>query len=226
MARVKFSSLVSSIDGSMGGITFQRSGYGNSVKSKQFNGSFLSEAQLGIMGIMSSVRSAWSALSADQKRQWDVFSSLRPQYSFHNKNSLLSGYALFLKYNAIRLLSGLEILSNFSFIADPIVIDPPIGANYEGDVAIYFSGTLDMSQWHFMASASRPFKRNTSFVNAQSRVMVWQLVTTNFYICTDSYVKAFGRKPFFGTQFYVETVVFHRLSPIMSAKLFTLSDPW
>lgn len=112
MARIIPSPLISNIKGSIGGVTFQHSQGGTSVRIKPAIPSSRSGLQNNLRLAMQLVVQSWPSLSSNHKAAW---ASLRAQLN-KNPNSFFSGKwsakQLFTSYNMYKVLSGLSILAS------------------------------------------------------------------------------------------------------------------
>ena len=110
MARIKFSAIVESIRGSIGGTTFQSNAYGFTVKSKPnvTQPNSLKQQQRKIA--MQSVSRSWRALTSTERLSWEVYASTFVVPSKLNKDSNLNGYNYFLKYNLLLFPQGIPII--------------------------------------------------------------------------------------------------------------------
>jgi hypothetical protein len=119
MARIKYGSLVTEIAGSIGGSTFQRSAYGNTLRNKPVPIRSTSQAQLSIRQYMKQVHDAWAALDSDERIQWQQFTTFANPKIKHDHGVTMSGHALYLKYQVSRLINGLSILETIQYIPMP-----------------------------------------------------------------------------------------------------------
>ena len=69
MARVKFGSLVTEISGSIGGSTFQRNSFGNTLRNKPNPIRSRTAAQLSIRQYMKQAHAGWTALTAAERQR-------------------------------------------------------------------------------------------------------------------------------------------------------------
>jgi hypothetical protein len=114
MARIIFSSLVTSINGSAGGTTFQRNLYGNTLKNKPHMATPRSQYQNESKRIVSAVTQFWRTMSSVQRQTWIDYANAFPEATRLNPDSYLNGYNLFVKFNCIRYLANGSILQNVS----------------------------------------------------------------------------------------------------------------
>jgi len=109
MARIKYASLVSSISGSVGSATFQKGLYGDILRNKPRPRRSASESQLARRALMMRIHGYWSALTSAQRTQWNQFIAFANATIRRDRAVLQSGHSYFLKYNYMRLLTGLAV---------------------------------------------------------------------------------------------------------------------
>jgi hypothetical protein len=111
MARIKYASIVSSVSGSIGSATFQKGLFGDVLRNKPLPRRSNSPGQLNCRGIMQRVHTAWSALTAAERSQWDKFIGFASASIKRDRSILQSGHSYFIKLNCMRLLTGYAIQS-------------------------------------------------------------------------------------------------------------------
>ena len=119
MARVRYSSLVSGISGSVGGATFQLNPYGNTLRSKPNPIRGRSLSQLLVRQYMKAAHDAWANMTPAGRLQWQQFISFSNQKIRRDHNVLMSGHGLFIKYQTMRQLAGLAIQTTLQYISIP-----------------------------------------------------------------------------------------------------------
>jgi hypothetical protein len=97
MARCTYGSIVTEINGSIGGTTFQKNNYGFTVKNKPNMVRPNSSDQQLIKQRISSVTQTWNQLTSSDHTVWETYANAYPQYSRHNSNAMLGGHAVYLK---------------------------------------------------------------------------------------------------------------------------------
>jgi hypothetical protein len=133
MARIVYGGLVSDISGSIGGSTLQRSQFGPVIRNKPRPLRNTSQSQLETRALMSQVQYAWRNLSAANRFLWNNFNSFSLQAIRRSQSVAISGYALFIKYNFLRLLNGGSILTTFTYTPMPVVVQSWVFFSDAGD---------------------------------------------------------------------------------------------
>jgi len=106
MARIVYSALIDNIRGSVGGTTFQKNAYGYTVKHKPNMIKPWTSDQLARQIAFSRAVKAWKQASTQTRNNWDSWAVTNPQYSKHNPNAVLSGFACFVKWHTQNFLDG------------------------------------------------------------------------------------------------------------------------
>jgi hypothetical protein len=172
MARVKYGGIVTDLSGSVAGSTFQKSQFGSIMRTKP-NPSFRSSrTQVNIRYQLTQVHASWRSLSSAQRSTWDQFPSYSNPTIKRDRGILLSGHALFVKYNMLRLLVGLSILEDPVFISMPQVPIPD--GNIGRDVAAMgwaLDDTYDDDALFFVLKLSNPQVESRRYRPASIRFM-------------------------------------------------------
>jgi hypothetical protein len=115
MARVKYSAVVSSIDGSIGSACFQSGLYGNILRQRPSSKANSTPSQLLKHTYISQVQAAWQSLTNEQRRQWEQYIAFNNSHIRRDRAVLTTGYAFYLRYNVARLLAGYAIKSDIAY---------------------------------------------------------------------------------------------------------------
>lgn len=216
MARIKYSGLISDISGSLAGTTFQRGYFGQVLRKKPIPCNRQTAAQLNVRSIMQTVQQSWHALTPLQKSQWNRFIAYSMQTTRRTKTITLSGHALFLKYQTIRLLTGFSQLSTIAYAP---LGDHPNVDGFEidgGDLSIQFDDNVDHTDIFFLLKVSRPLDQNHYFKWNSLRLMVPAISTNDHYDFTSSYTQCFGNPPSDGDYVHYSLTWFSVIAPIIA----------
>ena len=104
---MKLGPLVTDIAGSIGGLTIQRSRDGAVGRSKPLPVLRQSTKSANARQRMQSVTKAWSAMSAGERADWDIFAATVSWFNRFGDPVTGSGYRAFLKNNAAMHTNGL-----------------------------------------------------------------------------------------------------------------------
>lgn len=120
MARIKYSALIDSINGSIGGTTFQRNRYGFTAKNKPVTVNPQRPLQVKRKTEMVSVAQLWGTLTEPQRAAWRTFADNNPRPTRLNPDAFLNGFNYFEAYHLLRW-----VISPGSLLVDP---NGPVGS--------------------------------------------------------------------------------------------------
>lgn len=214
MARVKFSSIVSEVAGSIGSATFQNSAYGVSLRNKPH----ISKARLSRLGAFQSnlgvVVSAWASLSLQEQRAWSNYNAYKRFSAANNKSSLLSGYAIFTQYNLLRVNNELSILLQPSFTS---VVANLMSFTLQVDelaMIIWLSESVSPSDY-FFAVYAKPLTGNATRLRKKNHVFIKSLLIDEYIVSIgESWRSIFGSFPEVGDTIELELWVYSLNAPI------------
>ena len=217
MARVKYASLVSGISGSIGSATFQKSLYGNTLRSKPRPRHSRSPLQYTRRQMMMTIHNAWADLTDADRIQWNQFISFSSASIRRDKNVLLTGHSLFIQYNYMRLLAGLTIL---------VSIDYSLLPRNTGNIALAVGPgqslllTLDAdyieSQQFFIFKISSSRRSSLSFAAKGLLYLPVIIGTGSPYQIGTLYATAFGPLPIIADTIHYTIRWFSLTSPVLS----------
>jgi hypothetical protein len=215
MARVEFSSVVTSIRGKVGGSVFQRNRSGYSLKNKSTNVDSASIKQIASRGYVSQVQTAWRSLSDSGRNEWDIFANFKPVKNRNNSNVNLSGYQLFLKYNLIRLQAGYTILTSITYSQ---ITNLDVAVSFLVDSITDFVAFVDLnfdSNYGCLLMTSSP--RNYSYpVKARSyKVLIPDYITNNTLHITQVFLDTFGVLPANLSWLAYKLIIFDIAQPVI-----------
>lgn len=216
MARIKYASIVSSVSGSIGSATFQKSLYGDTLRNKPRPRRAASALQLNRRSMMMQIHNAWRNLSDAQRSVWNQFLSYSSAVIRRDKNILQTGHSLFIQYNYLRLLTQLSILEDIAHV--PLQVWPPIMyiENSAGELEINFDGpNLGSFMW-FVLKLSAPRSPVVSFSPKGCRYMYTPFEDESMFFFTDSYESVFGSIPANGTTIHYMIRYFSLTAPVLS----------
>lgn len=218
MARIVYSALVESIRGSIGGTTFQKNAYGYTVKKKPNIIVPNTGLQTNIKNILSIVTRAWNGLTSAKRAEYVAWASTYPQYAKHNPSSQLSGYAVFVKYNCLRVLGGSPVFT--STLQAPPAADT---LSYEvennvGALAINITSADDSEEWQILFFVSRVFKSTQNFIGTATRFISLSSNATQSEVITTPYTALYGGVPAVGDFVAVDALLIGDNSPKVLAR--------
>lgn len=208
MANVEFGSIVTQINGSVGGQTFQKNRFGHTLKNKNTMCKPNSEAQNASKVILSDVARYWQMLSNEQRTGWDTYAQTYPSYPASGSSVAISGYNLFCKYNYYRRLGGLDLLADATLTNNPYsIVDPAFSVDGNSDLSFEFPNP-SASDFNYQLYVSPPLKSSSNFNNGKLRLLfTGEYVTTAFEPVTFEYEKLFGRVPVLNDELLCQFII-------------------
>lgn len=221
MARIQFSALVSSITGSVGGGTLQKNRYGYTLRNKPIPINRRSTNQNAVRGVVSYLQGQWQNLSYDQRDSWNEFLNYSPTYSRNSQDRLISGHALFLKYNSVRMMIGESALLSFDY---SVVASQYLAPRFFRDsttipgvdsLFVAMASGLDLSYANFLCRVSDAFVTSKRKAISKARVCQTVPVDSEVYDLTDSYLEIFPSLPTIGSQVWAEVTLINMQCPVI-----------
>lgn len=217
MARIQYGQLVSDISGSIGSATFQKSLYGNTLRTKPTGHKSSSAVQQTRQNIMLQCQYAWQALTPAQRKQWDQFIAFSCQSINRDRTILTTGHALFIKYNFQRLLYNLSVLTVPAYISSPLWPSLQYLLIVGGNPWFRFSIMLDGASFIPSLSVSPVRKASQSFSKSGLRFLFDPSISDHDLRFTTQYYNIFGRNLILGDIVHYQFQSWSKTSPILSA---------
>jgi len=198
MARVAFSAILNSVQGSVGGSVFQKNRSGFTLKNKSVNVNKNSSKQNSARRYLSELIIAWQGLSDTNKSLWENFANFHPVLNKNNVNVNLTGYQLFLKYNLIRLHSGLVPLLTFSLQPVSFLLTDATFYNNTNELILEFEPDFNSTFFWWLVSVGSP--KISRYPGQAKKYAVCRLnaFMHPYYDIAPDYVDTFGRIPAIG----------------------------
>lgn len=218
MARVKFSSIISDISGSVGTATFQKGHGGNIIRNKPYPTKIDSSYQYYSKLFMLQAQAAWYGLSSDEQSLWNSFLSYVPAYQRKNGLLLLNGYNLFVKYNMLHQHSGLGLFTTFTFTPLNMIDITPTVTNSGGLLYVDVVDDVNITNNFIVLKISAPLKVNSLAYKRKVRLMhIGGFGPTyyNHWNITSEYYTRFGLTPAVGDKLLVAITLCSSVSPII-----------
>jgi hypothetical protein len=135
MARVTYGSIVTEINGSLGGHTYQRNRFGHTAKNKPLQPRPNNNFQQSMQQFMGLVTQTWKELGEAVQTNWKSYASTYPQFN-PNSTVALNGFQVFCRFNLFQLSCGRGMLTG-------IISIPPVTSPYSPAI---LSDNLDVFQ--------------------------------------------------------------------------------
>ena len=198
MARITYGSIVTEINGSLGGTTFQRNGYGYTAKNKAGMVRPFTEYQKYVQSVMALAVKAWKTEPQTTRDSWNTWASVNPRYAKHDLTRQLSGQACFVKWHFYRFLSSYYI------DVSPQLVIP---AQPEITLTLKTNGTLfniditcpsTAEAWNLYFFLSRPLPASQTFLGTKARFVLFTTDLTQTRDIATEYISRFGSLPAVG----------------------------
>lgn len=171
MARIKYTALVESIRGTIGGTTFQRNAYGYTVKTKPNmvnpNSRLQSQRKIGFQKALQT----WRTLSDANRANWETYATTYPVASQHNPAAYLNGYNAFVRWHTASFQALGNILVNPSG-AQGTVSFIEIEINRSGAVLeAAMSTTATNGPWYVILYFTRPLSPTQRYQKSWTKLI-------------------------------------------------------
>jgi len=215
MARIKTSGLISDISGSVSGMTFQKGVSGLVLRKKPIPLKIDSASQHKQRNAITFLQSKWALLTTGERNKWKYFLSWSNQSQKHNQHLLISGYQLYLKYQSARLLAGLNVITDFSFV--PLDVVPRTLEIYNSGSTFFvlFDDYVQSDAYFFNLFLTMPVNVGTAYRCNCLRFMPVTYKTDTQYYLVGSYEGIFGTIPPVGSQLNYRIYWFGITSPVL-----------
>lgn len=216
MARVKFSPIVTNISGSIGGITFQRNKFGMTMRQRPMPLNPSTARQYLIRQKMIVIQKAWQNLTDAQRLQWDRYMDFSLHTTKHDRSVKLSGHALYLKYQLMRLMCNFPLLTVLTYIPVPTFEPWEKLVISVTDIELRFANPPGISTKYFLMFLTNPRLPNQAFSNRGLRFCYgWEVISLSFILTTD-YLANFGVIPTIGDTLHYSYRSFSLVAPVFS----------
>lgn len=208
MARIIYTGIVTSINGSIAGTTFQRSAYGHTIKKKPTIVNPNRPNQQQAKAAMQAISGAWLTLTPAVRSAWAAYALSFPVPSRLNPSAILSGHALFNRINFIRVAAGNSIFTASPAMVAESIPGPSIDVDRVGGVLTYFNDyASSLNHMHVSCYVSGRVKQTQLYDRTKTRFMgTFQATITDHVDITAAYLKQFGVLVTTGDFIFLRTV--------------------
>lgn len=193
MARVQYGPAVSSINGKVGGVIFQRNAFGATLRTLSNPIQARTMQQGYNRARMAQLQTAWQQLTAAQRSSWDAWAIYMSLVAEHAKTIGLSGQHAYLRTNFYRQLSAATVISNPVFT--PLSVGPYTLEVENASQELVFK-TVGLEQdSSFTPIVSLSFQLPPASLSRPKRVIYMQPTSRDQYgswLITIPYTAAFG----------------------------------
>lgn len=213
MARITYSGLIESINGSIGGTTFQNNRYGFSVKRKPVPSKPNAPNQNLKKSAMTFVQKAWFDLTDGERSAWNTYAASFPRPTRLNPDAFLNGYNYFMAYHLIRkqFINSIELDPAAS--QTPLTFSPSVITVAGGVLTFDPNWAATTPTWLNLFYMSRVVTTTTQARENRLRYIDGEQVTapTN-KVVTSEYTTIFGDIPAIGDIVLVKQFVLRKFN--------------
>lgn len=207
MARIIYSALVESIQGSIKGTTFQRNAYGYTVKGKPNMVNPNTPRQNARKQTFSSASQAWRSLTSGERAEWDAYANAFPIPSKKNPSAYLSGLAAFTRWHGVDFQLTDTVLGSPSGAQGTAFVDQydiiRSGANLFASIPT----VTTEGPWNMFLYMTRPLSPSQSFLKSWARFIYAEPKPTwDDPNVASRYISVFGALPAVGALVGVQMV--------------------
>ncbi len=210
MARITYGAMIDSINGSIGGTTFQTNRYGFSVKRKPSPSKPNTPSQNSRKTAITIVQQNWIGLTAANRTAWNTYATTFPRPTRLNPDSNLNGFNFFSAYHLLRIQLQPTILADpsavqqtLSFVQTDIVNAASV-LTWDSDV------TLSGAFWRALLYMSRVISPTTQLRRNRLRYIHGASVDDDVsLVVTTEYTDIFGSLPAVGEVVMVQEIWLH-----------------
>ena len=156
MARTQYGAIITELNGSIGGFTFQQNASGKISRTRVSRISSNTQKQGYPKRAFVYVVGLWNGLTPAQKGDWNTFAGLNPYTDYWGRTKYLTGYSFFMSLNINLWLMGIT-----EIVTPPTLGSPVVVPNFYLDVSdatllLYFDTEYDHSGYELFIFASTP----------------------------------------------------------------------
>lgn len=219
MARVILGGGISSINGSIGGTTFQSGSSGTIAKNKGHktkSNSFQSSVNKVNIAYVSQL---WSNMSASDREAWNSYAIFKPVTQKNNSGRFLSGQQLFFLYNYAGYYQSEAIINTPSFSTEVITLTSLRIVNDGGTLYINSDVAINEAINFLIAKISSPVKPSQKRSVGGVKQIYCEFSSTTDMNITSQYQSLFGIIPSVGQSVEVEFQMFSSTTENWSNKI-------
>ena len=167
MARVQYGAIITELNGSIGGITFQSNAASKIARLKFSRHRKNTAKQGGIITAFQSPFPTWGSLLPAQRAGWDAFAAANTKIDKWGVTKVLSGFNWFMSLNLNLALCGVSFISDAPVYETPLVVPYFfIQVNYNG-MWINFSTAFAHAS-HYLLVFSTSLLRSVASANRKA----------------------------------------------------------
>jgi hypothetical protein len=208
MAQIITGGLVSDLRGSIGGLTFQRSASGLTVKAKTSPVQPTSAARSKSRSQLATLQNSWQNLTVTERQNWSTWAQYQNIRNRSFGGAVLSGQQAFMQMNRYRLLTEQTVVTTPVFT--PYTL-PILTLSLTSSAGVFLAAFLDMtdsSAYFPVLLMSGPIRaaRNARPSNLRY-VGTDEAIDDQHWDISDHYAAAFGQVPPSGSRVFVTYMI-------------------
>jgi len=213
MARVTLGGSIASLNGSIGGTTFQNGISGSIAKNKGVKTKSSSTQSAKAKVALSMINQAWSNMSGSDRQLWDDYAIFKPVPQKNNNSRFLDGHQLFTFYNSAYRLQFDTIQNTPAFLTTPPDFRSPSIVNDGSNLYVRLSSSMDEGTEFLMFRISAPCKASQSRSVGGTKFIWLKFEGSYVYDITKDYTSLYGIIPPVGSYVEVEFQYFRSDCP-------------
>lgn len=218
MARIKYTALIESIRGSIGGTTFQSNKYGFTIKSKPNMTIPKSPLQSVSKRLFAQASMRWRTIGDVARQRFVQFASDYPQYSKNNPNAQLDGYSIWMLWTPLNLLTGRGFEPSIVAVLAPAVTLSYVFTVSGGVFNVSVTSSDNNDAWMINFFISAIWRPTRNFIGTKPKFIHSTLSSTHVRNLTDDYTEVYGSIPEVGDLIAVSVDVRAFDSPFVVAR--------
>ncbi len=225
MARIKTSSLVTDIRGSIGGSVFQMTNAGLVVKNISKKVNKLSDSSLVVRNILNNNQIAWRGLSNSQRDIWRSYSNYTKTKQKNNNDYTINAQQLFLKVNNLRRLYKLPVLLVPEFSKCIILPVDIVATLVAGDLTLTTNRLIDSGLEFLTLFATIPVTSTLNNAGSRFKSIIFSTVTGSVFNVGSEYLNTLGAVLQAGDKIFIKYTTIDKLTGLpmpMTTKKVTL----
>jgi len=152
--------------------------------------------------IFSSAVKNWATMTQVGRDNWNTFAATFPQFSKHNTSSVLSGFAVFVKWHAAYYLkTGIYDFTDTAPSVASVVMDTATLTLVNAAAVLTLNSTWAVGDesWNVNIFMSRGFTASQNFVGTSPKFIKGITSTDSATVVTTAYLAKFGSLPLVGS---------------------------
>lgn len=202
MARVKLGSGITSINGSIGGTTYQNSASGTIAKNKGRRTNKSSYQSDKNKSVLSYIQQYWSNMNAADRQQWQDYAVFKPVSQKNNAGRFLNGQQIFALYNYAYFTQFESIINVPVFDTEALTLLTFWIASDGTNVYLKSPTNIDETQYFVIFKISAPTKQSRKRSVGGVKSIYVEFAVSDTVDITAAYTSLFGLVPQVGQ--YVE----------------------